>query len=218
MPTTYDELLIKVPKWQYANNRSLVSDMPQVISDAEDQIINMIDHYLFQTVLVDIPVAAGQSDIDLSGMGVLEVRAIRANYRTAGGRTPLERRDLEAMTMLFSANRPARPRFYSQYGAVDMFRLFPTPRTAFDVEVTANVQPPKLGPDQQSNIIAEKFPRVLDRAVMKQAAIYMKNPTDEARYGEEMVSALAEANAQIARWRRDETGTRLIETTNAMGQ
>ena len=46
----------------------------------------------------------------------------------------------------------------------------------------------------------------------------MKNAQDAATYEGEMMSALQEASIAIARKRRDETGTRPVETSNASGK
>lgn len=218
MTVSYDDLVQNTPVWLYAQNRDIVNEMPKIISDAEDHIINLLDHYLFQQVVGDITVLAGDRDVDLSSYGILELRSMRAYFRDAGGVTPLERRDLEAMTMLYASNRQGRPRYYSQYGGVDTVRLFPIPSEDIDIEVTANVMPPKLGVAQQTNIISEKFPRVMERAVLRQGAIFMKNNQDEQRYAAELTSAITEANSAIGRLRRDETGTRPVETINASGQ
>jgi len=213
----YDELVANTPLWLYAENRDLVDQMPKVIADAEDQIINLIDHYLFQQVIQIAFVDKGTRDLDLSPHRILELRAMRVLYRN-GGMTPLERRDLEALTMLFASNRSGRPRYYAQFGGIDTMRLFPTPSEDITIEITANIEPPRLGPSQQSNIISDRFPRVIERATLRQAAVFMKNAEDEQRYEAEMQAAILEANSAIGRMRRDETGTRRIETINASGQ
>ena len=114
-------------------------------------------------------------------------------------------------------NRPARPRFYAERGGIDLLRVFPVPREDYTLDITANVFPERLSVSVQTNEISDRFPRVYERAVLRQGALFMKNPADAATYGEEMQAAVMEANASIARRRRDETGTRAIETSNMVG-
>lgn len=205
MATTYTSLVADVPVWLYAQNRDIVAKMPKLISDAEDQIYLRFDHDLFKAALPSIVVSAGTTDIDLSGLDILEVRSIQLRWRDNDNQwTPVLRRDLEAMSMLYSTNRPDRPVYYSEYGSQTDIRLFPTPRHDLLIKVMANVAPPKLGPAQDTNIITERYPRVIERAVMRQGAIFMKNQQDAATYEKEMNDALSEANAQIRRHRRDE--------------
>ena len=214
---TYDDLVTNTPIWLYAQNRDIVAEMPKIISDAEDQVYLRFDHDLFQTVVPNLTLTANDPLIDLSSIdGLLEVRAVRLTYRN-GGVTALERRSLEALSMLYSQNRPGRPRFYAEYGNYDQIKVFPTPSVDIPFEITANIEPPRLGPTVQSNIILEKFPRVMDRSVLRQGAIFMKNQQDAATYGQEADDAILEANMAIARRRRDETGTRPVETANTRG-
>lgn len=217
MPTTYDELIRQVPIWGYNQNRDLVDEMPAIVAQAEDQIFNLIDHDLFQTVITGQTLTTGNPDLDLTGLGIMEIRAIRLSYRGAYSFTALERRDLEMLSMLYTTNRPARPRFYAEYEDIDKVRVFPIPREDYDLEITANVEPPRLTVANQTNKLAEKYPRVYEKACLRQAALFMKNQQDAATYEGEMMSALQEASLAIARKRRDETGTRPVETSNASG-
>lgn len=219
MPTTYDELVRQVPIWGYNQNRDLVAEMPALVAQAEDQIFELVDHDLFQTILTGHTLTNGNPDLDLSAVvGLQEIRAIRLAYRGSYSYTPLERRDLEALTMMFTINRPARPRFYAEYGDINRVRVFPVPNADFDLEITANVEPQRLTPANQTNILASRFPRVYEKATLRQAALFMKNAQDAATYEGEMMSALQEASIAIARKRRDETGTRPVETSNASGK
>jgi hypothetical protein len=214
---TYDDLVANTPIWLYAQNRSIVDEMPVIISDAEDQLYQRFDHDLFQTVLTGFTLTAGDPVIDLTAIDdLLEVRAIRLTYQNLGV-TSLERRDLEMASMLYAQNRPGRPRFYAEYGSYDVLKVFPTPSVDVTYEITCNVMPPRLGPSQQSNIIIEKFPRAIERSVFRQGALFMKNQADAATYGQEADDALLEANMAIARRRRDNTATRPVETANTRG-
>jgi hypothetical protein len=215
---TYDSLVTNTPIWLYAQNKDIVAQMPDLIADAEDQIFELIDHDLFQETLTGKTILQGQPDLDLTSDLIQEIRAIRISYRGAYSFTPVERRDLEFLTMLYTRNIPDRPRYYGQYGSFDQVRLFPIPRQDYDIEITVNKAPPRLSPSVQTNILIAKYPRVYEKASLKQGAIYMKNPADAATYDTEMVNAIMEANMAIGRHRRDETGTRPLETANSKGK
>lgn len=217
MPTSYDQLVQNVPIWLYAQNRDLTDNMPQIISDCEDQVFELIDHDLFQTVFTGETLSVGVDLIDLTGKDIQEVRAIRLHYREGDQYTSLERRNIEFLTMMYNENRPDRPRFYADYGNYNQLKVFPTPRENYDVEITANIQPAKLSGAVQTNVLSARFPRVYEKGCLRQAALYMKNPQDAATYGKEMQDAILEANIAIARRRRDETGVRDIETANKAG-
>jgi len=214
---TYDSLVQDTPIWLYAQNRDIVDEMPKLISDAEDQIFEHIDHDLFQTVLTGKQIIANNPDLDLTADNVREIRAVRLAWRSAYEFTPLERRELEFLTMLYNSNKPDRPRYYSAYGNLNVIRVFPLPRETYNLEVTVNLHPEKLSPTVQTNILSETFPRVYERAVLRQGAIFMKNPGDAQTYEKEMKDAIGEANIIIARRRRDETGQRAVETSNQAG-
>jgi hypothetical protein len=216
--TTYADLIRDIPIWLYAQNRDIVAEMPRLIKDAEDQIYNLIDHDLFQTVITGSGLVKDNPDLDISAMDIMEIRAIRIAYRGDNSWTPIERRNLEALTMMYSRMRPGRPRFYADYGNYDGLRFFPVPNADVQLEITANVAPEGLTDTNQTNILATKFPRVYEKAVLKQGALFMKNPNDAATYETEMQAALTEANLQIARRRRDDVGQRPVETANARGQ
>lgn len=217
MAVTYDDLLTRTPDQLYAQNRSLVDAMPTIVAQAEEQLHQILDHDLFQTRLTGLSLTVGDPLLDLTGQaGLLDVRAVRVQYHGASY-VPLERRNLEMLSMLYTDDRPGIPRFYSDYGDTNILRVFPVPRQTYAVEVTANVLPPALGPSTQSNVIALKYGRALERAVFRQAAIFMKNKADEERFNAEMAAAVGEANAAIARRRRDDTDVRPRETANAKG-
>lgn len=227
---TYDELVRSVPIWVYATNRDIVAEMPRIISDAEDELVLKIDHDLFQTVLTGFTIGPpavpdpgeDYSVFDLTDHDprVFEVRAMRLAYKGEHDWVPLERRPLEFLSMLYSRNKPGRPRYYAEFGDTLRLRVFPYPAQEYQLEVTANVHPLRLGPtpEAQTNRLTRDFPRAVEKACLRQAALFMKNWEDATAYGNEMTSALTEANAQMARRRRDETGTRPEETVNAVGR
>lgn len=217
---TYDELIRRTPEWLYATNRRLVNEMPAIVEQAHQQLIHVMDHDLFRT-LVTTTVGPGNNGVlDLSTQDprVLEVRAVRLRYRDGDDDwTPMRRRGLEFLSMLYPRNRPKRPGFYAEYNGPLVLKLFPNPDRDYDVEVTANVEPPVLSPTTQTNIISQQFPRAIEKATFRQAALFQKNWEDAAKYEQEMMSAITEANAQVQRRKRDETEQRPMDTTNVDG-
>ena len=219
---TYDELVRRAPKWLYAANRSLVGEMDAIIQQAHDQLIGVLDHDLFRTIISGKQLLASNNGIlDLSSEDppVLEIRGIRVRYRSGDDDwTPLQLRDLEMLTMLYARNRPSRPIYYAEYNGPLIIKAFPAPREDYDIEVTANVEPPVLSQAVQTNVMSQLAPRALEKAVFRQAAIFQKNWEDAAAYEKEMGQAVVEANAQIQRRRRDETEQRPVEAANIQGQ
>ena len=225
---TYTELVRRVPLWLYADNTSLVDEMPNIITEAEDELILRLDHDLFQTALTGFTVGADPYDpngtadlIDLSAEdpAIFEVRAIRLKLREqAHNWWPIHRRDIEMLSTLYANNSPGQPRFYATYPALLQYRVFPYPRTAYDVEITANVQPARLSNTVDTNVLTDQFPRAMEKATLRQAALFMKDSGAAATYEGEMMQSVNEANMQVSRRRRDETGVRPVETANATGR
>ena len=218
MSTTYDDLIRETPIWSLAENATLVEEMPAIIRKAEELLIKRLDHDIFQTIIAVPDLVVGNPIIDLTAEipAVLEVRAIRLMRR--GQPIPLERRNLETMSMLYSQNRPRQPRFYADYGDTNRFMVFPTPNAGYEVEVTANVEPLPLSVANQTNVLTGEFSRIMELAALHQAAIFMKDGEGIALFDGQLKEATQEANAQISRRRRDETGERPRETVNGLGQ
>ena len=224
MPVSYSSLLVDVPEALYAQNSALVAKMPTIIEEAEDQLMLVMERDLFQTLLTSYTVGSNthpppaNSDIlDLTGEDppIMEVRSIRLAHGT--GFVPLERRDVEAMSMLYTRGIQAQPRFYAEIGSFLRYRIFPYPDKLYAAEINANVRPLRLSLTQQTNVFTSQFPRALKSSTLHRAAVFMKNAKDEAHYREEMTSAVLEANAQVQRRKRDETGRRPVDTTNMQG-
>lgn len=224
---SYTELVRRVPIGEFAENTDLVAEMPAIIRQAEDTLYGRIDHDWLQTTLTGKTVGAapppnlsGTSDIlDLSAESpaLLEIRGISIQYKTAAEYTPLERRSAEYLRMLYSRNRPGRPRFYCDDGHLK-YRVFPFPAQLFTLKVTANVKLPYLAvTTQETNRFTTDTPRAIDRACMYHAAIFMKDMQAASVYEKEMDAALLESNLLAARRRRDETDQRPRETANAQG-
>lgn len=219
MAMTYNELLRRVPVWLYSSNRSLVDEMPVIIEQAEDRLLQVIDHDLFRTVLTGKTVGVdGLLDLSAESPRVLEVRGLRVQYRDRpDGFTPLKARDIEMLSALYPDGGSGDPRYYAQHTSTLNYKLYPKPRAEIDIEVTANVEPARLAVGNQTNILTEQFPRAVERACMHFGAMFMKNYEDAAQYEKDMMAALGEAGAQVGRRRRDEAQTRPRETKNVTG-
>lgn len=218
---TYDDLIRRVPKWIYAQNRSLVDDMPDIVQEAHNQLIGVLDHDLFRSIITGkqaTPASNGILDLSAEDPDVLEIRAVRVRYRNGDDDwTPLRMRDLEMLTELYSRNRPNRPLYYAEYNGPLVIKFFPMPREDYDLEITANVEPPLLTPTNQTNVMSTRAPRALEKAVIRQACLYQKNWEDAQMYEKEMAQAVTEANAQVQRRRRDDTEQRPVEAANVTG-
>jgi len=218
---TYDELIARVPKWLYAQNRSLVNDMPEIVKEAHNQLIGVLDHDLFRTILTGkqaTPASNGVLDLSQEDPEVLEIRAVRVRYRNGDDDwTPLRVRDLEMLTELYARNRPSRPLYYAEYNGPLIIKFFPMPREDYDLEISANVEPPVLSATTQTNVMSQRAPRAVEKAVLRQACLYQKNWEDAQMYEKEMIAAVTEANAQVQRRRRDDTEQRPVEAANVSG-
>ncbi len=217
---SYTELVRRVPLWLYAGNSALIAEMPTIIEQAQDLLETTIHHNEFRTEITGETVGTdGLVDLSAETPRVLEIRAVRVKYRDRGdGWTPLQVKDLEALTMMFPLDRPARPRYYSERGGPLQLQLFPKPSAAMDLSITANVIPDRIEAGTETNIYTAKYPRAVEKACFHFAAIFMKDYEDAQAYKADMMQALAEAGAQIQRRERDETATRPRNTTNMAGQ
>lgn len=214
----YTELVRRTPAWLYAQNRDIVAEMPVIIAQAHEQLFNIIDHDFFRTKIDGITLTLdGILDLDTLIPDLMEVRAIRLQYRRTGEWTQLYRRDLEMLTALYSTNRPGRPRYYAEYAGPLVVQVFPQPAADYTVEVTCNVRCPVLSPTTPTNLLGDKAERALEKATFRQAALYMKDTAAAQTYEAEMTGAVAELNAAYGRRRRDDTGTRPVETANRAG-
>ena len=220
MPLTYDELIRRIPVWLYAQNRTLVNEMPAIVEEAEDQLMLVLDHDLFRAALTPRTITSANPTVDLTNEDpqVMEVRSMRIRPRgPSGGWVPLMRRDIEAMEMLYSRDRPRVPRYYAEDDGILTYQFFPAPVVDTEVEIMANIHPLRLGPTQQTSVLTEQFPRALEKATLRQGALFMKNQTDADRYEAEMMQSVEEANLQVKRRRRDTSGQRPRETANLTG-
>lgn len=218
MALTYNQLVSEVPVLLMAQNRTLAQNMGTVIRQAEDEIIQRLDHDAFRTVISpSFAVDPVNVTVDLNNQPspVLEVRAMRLDL--GGQQVTLERREIERLRMTFGPDDQGVPRFYAEDDAPLVYRVFPTPDTTYQLDVTANVEPDRLSVAVQETLLTRRWPRLTEMAVLKYGARFMRNQTDEARFEKAMGEALAEALLQINRRRRDETGTKPQTTANVTG-
>lgn len=216
---TYDDLIAAVPIALQAQNRTLLdaSELQRIVRRAEDEIIERIDHDAFRSRLTGRQVGPADDTIDLQpeDRRVLEVRAIQ--LITPEGVYPLERREVERLNALYLGAWAGQPRYYAEDDTPLFLRVFPTPDVVYPVSISANIEPERLSPSTQQSVLTRAHARLLEMMTFKHGAHFMRNPTDEQRYGELADAALMEANAQFARRRRDETGVTSAPTANRVG-
>lgn len=215
---TYDDLVARVPAWMYAQNRDLTTAMPLIIEQAHRQLFNIINHEFFRTKIVGLVLpTTGELDLNTQQPPVMEIRAIRLKYRKDDEWTPLFRKDLEALSMLYARNVPGRPRYYAEDEGPLKIQVFPTPDMPYEIEITCNQECPIITEELQQNLLTDRAALALEFATLRYAAIYMKDAAGAASYATEMTSAVNELNAAYGRRLRDDTGERPRDTTNATG-
>lgn len=216
---TYDDIIAELPTILMAQNRAMVDadQLQRIVREAEDEIIERLDHDVFRARLAPRTVSDTQDFIDLSDepRRVLEVRAIQVVLPY--GIYPLERREIERLNALYMGSAVGVPRYYAEDDTPLLLRVFPRPDTPYDLNVAANIEPERLSPAVQQSVLTRTYPRLLNMAVRKHGAHFMRNPADEQRYGALMDAALMEANTGLSRRRRDETALQPSKTANRTG-
>ncbi len=216
---TYDDLIAAIPSTLMAQNRTLAEpdELQRVVRRAEDEIIERIDHDAFRARLDGHIVDPANHVIDLSqeARRVLEVRALQLVI--PDGVYPLERREVERLNALYFGGSMGMPRYYAEDDDPLLLRIFPRPDTTYSVNVSANIEPERLAPAVPQSVLTRTYPRLLEMMALKHGAHFMRNMGDEQRYGALADAALMEANAQLARRRRDETGVTSAQTANRVG-
>lgn len=216
---TYDDLIADIPPALQAQNRTLTEPdvLQQIVRNAEEEIIERIDHDAFRARIAGRQVVPGDATIDLTAepRRVLEVRALQRV--TEDGVYPLERREVERLFALYQGSYQGTPRYYAEDDHPLLLRVFPTPDIPYSIHISANIEPERLSVDVQQSVLTRSHPRLLRMMAYKHGAHFMRNQTDEQRYGVLADAALMEVNAQFARRRRDETGTKAASTANRVG-
>lgn len=211
--TSYTELAAEVPISAFARNQELIGHMEQVIERAQIWVVNRLDHDAFRASRVAITIA--NDGIITKPADMLELRAVQLRYRGRGW-TALRRRSEEMLETLYASEPPGFPTFYAE--TEDNYLVFPKPSRDMEARVLYNANPPLLSPTVDTNVLTDDYPEVIRAATMREAAIFMGDASLIPVFSEETTEVLSAANAAIARKRRDETGQKPIETTNARGQ
>ena len=219
MSVTYDDLIAAVQTTVMAQNRtqSEPAELHRVVRRAEAEIIERIDHDAFRARIGARVVDPGNAAIDLSQepRRVLEVRAL--HLVTPEGVYPLERREVERLNALYLGGMDGTPRYYAEDDDPMLLRIFPRPDISYTINISANIEPERLSPAVQQSVLTRTYPRLLEMMTFKHGAHFMRNGADEQRYGALADAALMEANMQLARRRRDETGVTSAQTSNRVG-
>jgi hypothetical protein len=214
----YSDLIALVPTWMYAQNRDLTTEMPKIVDQAHRQLFNIVNHDFFRTKITGLILpTTGALDLMTQQPPVMEIRGVRLKYRKDDEWTPLMRRDLEMLSMLYAKNVPGRPRYYAESDGPLQLQVYPTPDVPYDVEVTCNQECPVIGPTLAQNLFTDRAARALEFATLKFAAIFMKDSAAIKLYESEMMAAVNELNAAYARHLRDDTAERPRDTTNTTG-
>jgi len=217
MTTSYSQLVSETPIVLMAQNRTLADNMGLVIRQAEDEIYETLDHDAFRGVVqTPISVTPGNDRFDLSieADPVFEVRAVQLVYGDIT--VNLRMREIERMIATFSPSNPNVPRFYAEDQGPLQYRVFPHPDATYNLRITANLQPGRLGLSNEAGLLASRYPRLLTMAVYRHGARFMRNTADEARYAAAFSEALRFANDQLARRRRDDTDVTVADTVNTV--
>ena len=215
----YAELIRRVPIQLWHQNRDLVTELPMIVAQAHEQVVQLIDRDFFRVRAGGLTLPMnGVLDLEALVPDIMEVRALRVQPYAGAAYTPLFRRDLEMLSMLYPDGLPGVPQFWAEYDGPLNVRVFPAPDVETGLEITANVEPQPLSEAHPRNILGDRAPRVMETATLVHAARFMKDAESEARYGGEMQAAITELNISLGRRRRDDTGQRPVETTNTMGR
>lgn len=219
MTVTYTSLLADTPVVLMAQNTEIDAALPALIRQAQRELVDRLDHDAFKKLLpTTYLVNTVNPWVDLSNTvpdPTLEVRAMRVQLD--GQPIPMSRRDIEMLNLTFGTGDQGQPRFYGEDQEPLVMRVFPTPDTEYQIRVTANVRPADLSDTVDENLLTRQYGRVLEMMVLKHGARWMRNQVDEARYEKVVMDALVDANRQIRRRRRDETGVIYNEKANVDG-
>lgn len=214
---TYDELLTYAPLALFARNRDTVVQMPQIVRQAQDYLVKRVDHDFFKT---DLPLTAVDDDgrIYASGppAGLLEYRSVVVEP-LPGRKVTLTRRSQEMLDALYNDGRRGQPRYYAMM-ADKSLQVYPSPPQEMGARVSANIEPPTLGPDVQINILTIEFPELMQLATTHEAAVFNLDQGSTVTYAGRLSEALTAANRQISRRTRDESAQRPVETRNVTGE
>lgn len=217
----YTQLAAQVPGILMAENSELTdaTNFQTIVNQAHDEVVNLLDHEAFQSTISNVAItAAATIDLTVYTPPVAEIRAVRIRV-SAGSTFPtydLKKRALETLSALYPTSAAGSPRFYAEYEPLKA-RVFPPPATTVYAEIDVNREPAVVTAASPTNLFTTSFPVVFDNAVLRRAAVFMKDWEAVDRYQAELTAAVAAANAEIGRHRRDETAERPRRTENVQG-
>lgn len=216
--TTYAELIAYAPIALYAQNRDLALALPDIVARAQRSVVRRLDHDAFRDELVTT--ADQDGDVDTApflalGDAMMELRSVFARRPTETRWRPLFRRNWDMLETLYGSAGSGFPRHYAERD--DGWQVYPRPGQTISIRASFNMEPPVLSPTAPENVLSTRFFEVMQAATVRECAVYMLDANAIQLYGQEVEAQTTAANAQIARRRRDETGMRGVETTNAGG-
>ena len=218
----YNELLAEVPVVLRAQNSTLtnVNTFAGIVRDAVNQVVNLLDHEAFKTTISgqEIP-TTGSFTLASVDPPVLEIRSIEIRLDDAASypTRPLIPRQVETLAALYPGGTTGAPQFYAETAHL-VLQVFPRPASSVFAEVRVNQRPATLSVSSPTNVLTDRYPRILDNAVLRRAALFMKDYDALARYEAELAAAAQEVNAEVGRHRRDESSQRPRSTENVTGQ
>lgn len=215
--TTYDDLIAYAPIATYAANRDMITELPNLVRRAQNYVVQRLDHDLFADELVEAVVSIG-GDLDpgILPATFLEIRSFLLEGR--GGRFfPLLPRAENVLDALYPGSRSGIPLYYARLKP-QVYRVYPKPYRALAARLRCNVSPPILSASVQTNILTERYPEIIETALLREAARFNLDMPMAQGYAEELQDLFTGVNAQVGRTTRDETTQRPRDTRNVQGR
>ena len=222
MPVTYNGLVASIPKTLMAENRSWGTELQEIIRRAEDRVLLNIHPDLLK---VELSGSLGDEEewgrtIDVTDLDPeigAEFKEWRALYLDdAGRRLIVTPRAFDFCVALYASGAAGRPKHYAER-VRGIFDLFPTPDQPYGWSGVANVKPASLGSGQQTNLLTERAPALIETACFLEGALWMKDAQAAAIWQSAYEDLAGDKNANVRRSRRDDTTRRDRETENAGG-
>lgn len=212
----YEELCTHAPVWLNSeSNAELRRIMPQAVRRAENRLIEELPQDVFKAEISGVA-AALEPILDFRAQAPREIRSV--TLFIDGQSVVLSLRALDFLRALYpDLSQAGVPEFYAEDGAQFRYRLFPLPEvdTLYAAEIIR--RPPPLGPGNITNVLTERFGNLLEQAVLRQAAMFLKNPSLFAMHDGEYGDELALGGANVERTKRDATEQRPIDSSNRAG-
>lgn len=176
---SFSQLLKLVPSYyERSNDEAFTTMVPVWVALAENRLATDLKTQGFQMVV------AGTFDLQpLMKKPAFWKENLAFNYlNSKGKKTPLFLRPLE-WVQAYAPDPTERgdPLYYADYNA-NFFYIGPTPQARYPFELSyyARLQP--LGPQNDSNWMTTYMPQALFYAVLLEAAIWSKNPSQEQKF------------------------------------